>query len=147
MESKGNINEIKLRLIVTNVSQDPDVLTKTLGITPSKIWRKGDAISAHQSRVHEENGWLLDAPGSPHAPMEKQLEAMLHIIEPRVEAFGKLPAGSEVELSCVVYEDEEDDRPCIEFSVKAVNLLARIGGLIYFPAHCRGVLLRCCSIW
>ncbi len=130
MSPEHNKTEVKVRLVITDFSQDPAAISDILGIIPHSVWRVGEPFTPQQRQTHKENGWVFLAPGAPHVPMEQQLEALLQIIEPKLAAFEKLPQQSEVELSCVVYEYGEDNRPCIEFSTKAVKLLARINALI-----------------
>lgn len=120
--------EIKIRLSISGFSCPPEEVTQVLGLSPTKTWRRNDSIP-RTIMVYKENGWRLEAPGSPYASVEKQCTVLMERITPRLEAFKELPPGSEVELSCVIYV-YHNERPSLSFSPEVIRTLATIGGLI-----------------
>ena len=117
-----NKTEVKVRLVITDFQCHPEEITRILGLQSSTTWMRGDPIPK-TSMTRKQNGWRLDSP-KPHEVLQKQIDALLVLVMGRVEAFERLPIGSEIELSCVIYVYDED--PALHFSDTSIRSLARL---------------------
>ncbi len=119
----------KVRLTVTDFECSPEEITQILGISPTETWLRGEPVLPKAKNVHHQNGWMIASPCDPmKTNISTQVGSLFSIIEPHIEAFAKLPVGTCVDLSCILYV--YDCRPVIGFSVDEVKMLARLGASI-----------------
>ena len=123
-------SEIKARLTVARFECSPEEITQILGIRPTKTWLRGETVTPRAKNVHKSNGWTLRAPCDPlNSTVDEQVDSLISIITPHIEAFAKLPTGVYIELSCILYVYDYS-RPVIGFSASTVRILAQIGANI-----------------
>lgn len=80
-------------LFITGRTLDPTLVTRLLGITPSRSWRAGDAVQiAGRSfeRHHEDGGWKYYFEHKKNASIEFQLDTWVHILEDKIQALHEL---------------------------------------------------------
>lgn len=118
-------SELKVRLVITDFKCPPGKISDILAISPTKVWHRGDPIPKTIMK-YKQNGWQLDSPRTLKGTIEQQTKALLRHIGPRIKAFKKLPEGSEVYLSCVVYS-YNGDRPKIYFDKNTIKKLKTLG--------------------
>lgn len=135
MEDK---HEITLDLRIMKFDCDPDEITSALGIPASKVWRKGELMNDYSPRTYKQNGWRIDSGIDRKSEFKDHLQALLDIIEPRLEAFTETCSRYYTELSCAVYmydSEEESSIPWIHFDQRATRVLGLIGAEIDFDMY------------
>jgi hypothetical protein len=73
----------------------PDEISRTLSAEPTKSWNKGDPLPAG-SRVHPQNGWLLDSTIGVDADVEEHIRELATFVASREEALERLVSSGEV---------------------------------------------------
>ncbi len=102
-----------------------DLVTKVLGILPTKTWRKGDP-TPKAGHSEKENGWSVDsgkAPADQLRDIVRRLVASLKGSRAGLAALGK---NCYVELSLVLYI-YGDERPALHLDADTVARLGEFG--------------------
>lgn len=129
MARSSKSSEIKLRLIVSDFSCEPEEITKTLGLTPDQTWKKGDPVHEKAVNQHKENGWLVVSPfGTMNQQLGDKLALMVEFLSPRLKLFTRLPPEAQIGISCVVYG--YNGIPEISFSEEVVKFVGSLGAYI-----------------
>ncbi|VTR43297.1 Uncharacterised protein [Sphingobacterium thalpophilum] len=61
-----------------------DVITNDLGLSPSKIFVKGERISPKISKIRKRNAWIYGPSYGNTEDFETQLNKLLDVLEPRI---------------------------------------------------------------
>jgi len=120
-------NEIKVRYLLAGFEVEPEEITKVLDLSPSTVWRGGDAI-AGTARKYKENGWLLQAPATRGEGIASQLSALLDLLESRGDKLKGIVSHCYSEFSCVIYANEYV--PEIHLEAEIVQRIGRLGAAI-----------------
>jgi len=122
--------EIKARFTIAGFECSPEEITQILGIRPTKTWLRGEPVTSKAKNVYKENGWTLTSPCNPvSSTLDEQVDALISIIPPRIQAFAKLPAGVYIELACII-RVADYSQPVIGFSANTIRIIAQIGANI-----------------
>lgn len=122
--------EIKAKLVIARFECSPAEITEIIGIHLTETWLKGEPVLPKAKNVHKSNGWMLRSPINPvNSIVDAQVEGLLQIIAPQVEAFANLPSGVYVELGYVIYTYSYRF-PVMGFSQDTIKMLEKIGGAI-----------------
>ncbi|CVK16164.1 protein of unknown function (DUF4279) [Apibacter mensalis] len=80
-------------------------ITRMLEITPSIVYVKGQRIRPNIPRLSKQNGWILKNPLDNKSLFEDQLNAMLDLLEPKIEILQMLSKkyGCEYEFSLALF--------------------------------------------
>lgn len=96
---------ITFSLDVYDFGDDPDVVTRTLGLTPTSSGKRGEfrvmstgRLSRHPRR---EPAWGITFPIRDNVPMSERLRAIAAVTR-QSDGFGNLPAGSRVHIEATV---------------------------------------------
>jgi hypothetical protein len=113
----------------------PEAVTAVLGLEPTETWKKGDPWL--ENRPRQSSRWRLMSP-LPRTEMfmDKHLEALLSILEPKTAAIRVLQTEHEIGINCVGYFYGEN--PGFHLSR---GLIARLHALsldIDFDLYCCG---------
>src|SRR5690606_9222430 len=92
-------HEITMELRITRFECQPEEITEELGIQPRKIWRKGEPLNDKGVLRNKQNGWGVGSGLDKHSSFEEHTEALLNIIEPKLEAFTRICNQYRTELS------------------------------------------------
>ncbi|MEA5470216.1 DUF4279 domain-containing protein [Spirulina sp. 06S082] len=123
-------NEFFCAFTVLNFDCDPDEITAFVGVTPSKVWKKGDLIYPNASVSHKQNGWTIKSELDNSIELSKHIEVVLNKIEDNWQSFVKICCKYYAELECTIYIYDEDNRPTISFDKKLVKKLAQLNAEI-----------------
>lgn len=84
-------HDLALYLVVTGYGDDPQMITRALGIPPTVAWVRGDAYSeAFPDARRTRSQWML-ASGLPReAPFREHCEALLAHLEPLGDRLNRL---------------------------------------------------------
>jgi uncharacterized protein DUF4279 len=81
--------ELHVFLAVLEFGNNPEVVTKLLGIQPSESWVKGDPLPGHPASHRTHSRWALKSGLSMSSSFEEQITALLsrlELIEAQVRA-------------------------------------------------------------
>jgi hypothetical protein len=112
-----------LSLIIVDEDMNPKYVTFYTGISPSRVWNKGD-LRPKTQLLEKDNGWELKSPLPVESPLVDHVNGLLSIIEPAKRKFREITESHYSLLSCAVYFGEE--RPEIYFDK---NLLKKLSDL------------------
>lgn len=125
MNDPGRIRKVKVKLMILGFTEQPDEMSRILGVSPSRTWTKGEPVAPGAHNRQPQNGWQLSAPVDPiNAEANSAVESLLSLFPDR-SAFRRLPSEAEVQLTCTVYAYGE--RPWLYFSRQTVSMLGEIG--------------------
>jgi Domain of unknown function (DUF4279) len=108
---------------------DPDVVTRAVGVEPSRASRRGEPIGPESDRTHRKGGWSLDTTGV-HSPADDHLNEhlcwLLDQLEPLAHQLRDVVAEQklEAEFWCVVYMEAAN----VDFELPPATL-ARVAAL------------------
>jgi hypothetical protein len=102
-----------------------DEITHTLGIKPSKIYIKGEKTSPKLSILAKENGWRMSSGMDKHSSFEEHLDAILNIIEPKINLFKPFCDKYYCEFACAIYirYNNEESIPWLHLNDRYNNLI------------------------
>ncbi|CVK16193.1 protein of unknown function (DUF4279) [Apibacter mensalis] len=80
-------------------------ITKLLNINPTMIYIKGKPMNPKMKILAKKNGWRIDNPLDNKSLFEDQLNAMLDLLEPKIEILQMLSKkyGCEYEFSLALF--------------------------------------------
>src|SRR5438874_502023 len=85
-------SQVLVRLNVTDFECPAEEITRLLGLSPTRTWRRGEKVHPRAQNTHRQNGWSLSAPCDPYTTgLEEQVEALLRLVAPHVDRFATLP--------------------------------------------------------
>ena len=114
----------KAAFIVSGESFDPNEITATLGLEPTKTGRKGDLRSLPERKIppRRDSIWILNSPLADEKPLQDHLEWLLDQLEPKSATIEAVAAKYKAILMCG-YSSESGQGGC----TFAGKLLARLG--------------------
>ncbi|AZZ36495.1 hypothetical protein CIK05_06725 [Bdellovibrio sp. qaytius] len=124
-EARRSTNLVKL--VIKNFTIDHDEITNYLGVTPSRISKKGfkstDFPKAKPSVV---NLWVLNSSSKNKYDAEEQVDELFKKIK-KIKALKRLDKKIEYYISCRVEFVGDDSRPTIGLTSKQIAKLAEFG--------------------
>jgi Domain of unknown function (DUF4279) len=121
---------------------DPDVVTRAIGVEPSRAAKRGEARASAPTRTNRTGAWALesdDACSRADDHLEKHLRWLLDHLEPRADQLADVVAkqGLEAEFWCVV---QMEGANCdFELQPETIARMAALGATlrldIYAPDH------------
>jgi Domain of unknown function (DUF4279) len=98
MESK-----ISASFRLTGIDFDPEEITATVGIIPSKTWRVGDLINPKAAIRYQHNGWSLKSKLENSAELEDHIKSVLEQLQPGWVPLREICSRHYAEIACVIY--------------------------------------------
>lgn len=122
---------IRAKLIITGFDCTSEEITEILGISPHKTWLCGEKPIPKAITCYKSNGWQISTPLSSvqESSLEKQIDLLMAIIKPAVEAFKILPKNVSVTVSCPFYVNNPKS-VALGVSIEAIQTMARIGAYL-----------------
>ena len=112
-------------MLVFGFEDDADVVSRIIGVTPTKVWRRGEKVTPRVIKTHQENGWALESPTDPtQVTLEGSIAALVACFPDR-GVFHHLPPGVQKQITCVIYAYTE--RPSVSLSAALVGAIAELG--------------------
>lgn len=108
---------------------DPEVVSRSVGIEPSRAWKRGDPIAPGSDRARQRSSWTLDSRDvlSPEdADLDEHLCWLLDQLEPCAEQLRTVVAGQE--LKAQFWSAVEMDAANVDFELTP-GTLGRIAAL------------------
>jgi hypothetical protein len=106
-----------------------DYITEQLGIMPIKLHLKGSPINPKFSqRVAKKNRWIMSCGLDKYASFESQMEAMLNLIEPKIDLFRPFCDKYYCEFSCAIFirYDNEESTPSVHLDARYNRLIKEL---------------------
>jgi hypothetical protein len=100
-------NEIIVRFCIWDFEDvTHDQLTQIIGVTPDKIYVKGEKRNPNNpsgTAIFKRNGWLKGSPLDKYSSFEDQLNSLLDLIEPKIQVLAAFSQSCAFEFSCAMY--------------------------------------------
>jgi hypothetical protein len=122
-------NEIFLSFIIGDFDDvGHDEITQKLGISPTKIYIKGQKSNPRLLMIAKRNRWILDSGLDRYASFEDHINAMLNIIEPKADLFRPFCEKYHCEFSCAIYlrYGSEDSAPSVHLNSRYNRLIREL---------------------
>jgi hypothetical protein len=123
-------NSVDLSLCIWNFEDvTHEIITNMVGVKPYKVYTKGEKISKVSVALSKQNGWILKPLLDEEASFEEQMNALLEIIESKLDVFESLTKKYYCEFSCgiYIYTDSEESTPGVHLNKQHNELLGRLG--------------------
>ncbi len=123
---------IAAEFTLTGFGFNPDEVTISLGVQPTRTWRQGDPRGKTLLR-HKSDGWELstgyeELDEENSIDMIKQIRSIFGRLQPHTSKLKEMCARLKVDARvCCVMHIEGDDRPAIYFDRDIVKWLAELG--------------------
>lgn len=96
-------NQSHVFLKILDFGDDPSVVTKRLGLSPTSVWRRGDPLPSHPTATRNHSRWSLYSPLPLDSDVEKHLKALLPLLEAHADDLRVCATVFSVELCCAIY--------------------------------------------
>ena len=138
MRSKDTI---RVSFEIFDFGNDPADLTKSLGIEPSSISRKGEeklvGPSERPARVKVvQNMWSLDSELDASEGVERHVDALLAKLMPHRQEIKKITEAASARFRCTLLL--EDPRPGISFSPEQSKQMADLNAVLDLDIYFTG---------
>ena len=118
--------------ISINGKENTSLVTKSLGIEPTKEWNVGD--KRKNGSVYDFSHWEYKLPEFEQEFMEEALRKVIKFIESNKLDFSKVPEGFQAFISCAGWHEEKS--PGFHLSEDMIVKLGQIGLAVDFDLYC-----------
>lgn len=132
-------NEVFLDFCIWNFEDiTHEEITQTLGITPTRIYIKGQQVDAKFLRISKTNGWRMSSGLDTHVSFEDQMIAMLNIIEPKIDLFKPFCDNYYCEFACAIYiyYDNDESTPWLHLDHRYNELIKKLNIQFDLDLYC-----------
>ncbi len=128
-------HDISLELRITGFSCTPQEITDALGVQPTYLWRHGDPQHGDTGQLYQDNGWAITSGLPQQEEFQAHMEALLAIIEPRLDAFTDICTRYHAVLcgKIQMYYELEVSTPWIHVDKRMMRVLAQLGAEVILP--------------
>ena len=115
-------NEVIVRFCIWDFDDlTHEEMSNLLGIMPDKTYIKGqkrNPNSATGKAVFSRNGWLMASGLDKYSSFEDQMNALLDVIEPKIDVFKPICEKYNCEISCAmfVYTGNDESTPSMHLN-------------------------------
>ncbi|MFG1911667.1 DUF4279 domain-containing protein [Kribbella sp. NPDC048928] len=134
--------ELRIRGMNTSEDFDPDSLTSLLDVSPTKVWRQGDALRS--GRIHRATVWWWEGRERVERDSEALVLEVLDVFEPVAEQLAEairrwgltVEIGLVISMYGVVRTDSDNEigvdlsTPALAFSAETLRRLVRLGATL-----------------
>jgi uncharacterized protein DUF4279 len=113
---------------------DPDDITATARLTPSKIGRKGEPVSARTTRLRTASTWKMDSRLTPSDEFHAHLEDLIATLRPGWDALTALGQVHQAFVTAAIY-CHESQGPLVEVNPQALAALAELRATLGFDLY------------
>ena len=106
----------------------PAYITQTLGIEPIKIYIKGQKTHPNFAKLANRNGWRMSSGLDKYASFQDQMNALLNIIESKMDFFRLFCEKYYCEFSCAIYirYDNDESTPWVHLDARYNRLVKEL---------------------
>lgn len=109
---------------ITGFTCTPEEVTARLGVTPSRVWRTGDAVGSSAIR-RKFNGWLVQSTVETQMNLEEHVHWLLEHLPQDLSGLTEISPEWHAELACSVYV--HDQTPAMALDSESLKRLAALG--------------------
>src|SRR5690349_9733659 len=120
---------------VFGFGDDPAVVTRVMGVEPTKAWIKGEPTGKGRG-IPTHDRWVLQSTLPLTEPIEAHFENLLPQLEARREAVADVRTRFEARLAVAAYWYEVNPGFCLSASI--VQRVAELGLEVDFDLYCLG---------
>ncbi len=128
------VNKSHIRFCVYDFGDDPSVVTKSIGLEPTKSFSKGQSIPNQQNAFWHRSAWELQSPLPLSDEIEAHLGALLTVLESNIESVRKAKEIFEAGISCAIYYHEGFNQGIL-LPEAMVRRIAKLGLSIDFDLY------------
>lgn len=121
---------------VFEFGNDPSIVTKIMGIAPSRSWVKGASIPGKSKGVRTHSRWELKSPDTT-SDFNEQIKALLILLEGYRTQILNIKQKFKAGICCYGYYDEEYN-PELHLSENTIQQLANFGLSVDFDIYFLG---------
>lgn len=108
-----------------------DSITKMLGIYPTKVYVKGQRKNPQKTdgvALFKINTWILNSPLDKYSPFDAHLNALLDILESKIDLLKPFCEKYYCEFSCAlfIYYDNEESTPWVHLTSRYNELIKKL---------------------
>lgn len=126
-------NTVRVSLKVLGFEEEPEVITRQIGLQPTKTWRQGELIPG-TIRPRAASGWEIAAREEGGTELEPQIELLFSRLKGKEAVIYDIASRARVELSVVVYARESV--PALHLPREAVEYLGRLQCAVDIDLYC-----------
>lgn len=98
------MNKIYAWFGIYNFEEDPEIITKRLGIKPSQVWKKGDKKPFGKKFINiHKNTWKINSDLKINETAEEHIKHLLEIVEPAGKHIKNLSKKCYIEFGLALY--------------------------------------------
>ncbi len=134
-QAPKEFHDISLELRITRFPCTPQEITGALGVQQTRFWHQGDPQHGDTGQLYQDNGWAITSGLPQNEEFQTHLEALLAIIEPRLDAFTDICTRYHAELwgTIQMYDELEVSTPWIHIDKPMMRILAQLGAEVILP--------------
>lgn len=125
-------NEVIVDFVIADFNDiTHEEITRKIGINPIKVYVKGEKRNPRNPKstaLLKNNRWVMGSSLDKYSSFEDQMNALLNIIEPKIELFRPFCAKYYCEFSCAVYIyfDNEESTPWVHLNARYNKLITEL---------------------
>jgi hypothetical protein len=119
-------NEVILSFVIADFDDiSHDKITEKIGITPIRIYIKGERKNPKFAGISKRNRWIMGSGLDKYTSFEDQMNAMLDIIESKIDLFRPFCEKYYCEFSCAIFirYDNEESTPSVHLDARYNRLI------------------------
>ncbi len=127
---------IKVRFSLTGRDFDPDEVTRMVGVTPTKTWRRGEQ-RAGSDLEWEHDGWLLSIPEETSLDVAPQIAKLLGLLRDHVKSISlaRETFKLDAEVGVSIYL-ENSEPPSAHFALDTLKTLCELHADVDIDIYC-----------
>ena len=127
------MDQTRLYFVVHDFGDDSDVVTRLLGITPTRVWRRGQPRPGRSGPPAKYELWALDSTLPEAAPFDEHLAAIVSQLERAAAGMREVLARFSAHLQC--HSQFSTYNPGFEIPAALVQRVAALGLGIDFDLY------------
>lgn len=130
--------EMYAQLAIYGEQLDPDEVTKVLGLSPERSWRRGDPKGARGVASRKEGCWKIETKRSQDCEkdLNDHLLTLLERIAPVRGIVGALAERFTLQFECIIEFDQEV--PALHVDRQVMKAMSDLGGELDIDAYLFG---------
>jgi hypothetical protein len=131
-------NELILSFCIWGFNDiSPNGITKSLDITPTKVFIKCKKKNPKSPVLAAENGWIMESTLDKYSSFDQQMTSLLDIIESKIELFEPLCTKYYCEFSCAIFiYNDEESAPSVHLDTRYHSLARKLNFEFDIDLYC-----------
>jgi hypothetical protein len=120
------MGELVIRLELSSMALEAEVISGILGISPTKTWSRGDVIQKTKM-LRKDAGWALIRNFPPETEWSEAIRQTLHAVLGKADMLKHLSTQHLLQVRCAYYGESQ---PAIYIEKNVLEMLASIGACL-----------------